>query len=293
MKLLRGKKVRVTKLDGCGNVVLGPDSVVESSGFITLGLTANTFTGTTITQENANGDQCINDVPTPKFINFTVVLTMCGVDPNIVNLMTANPLVYNDAATPEAYGIDITSDAPVDDNGFAIEVWSGTASDACSDAGDLEFGYGLLPFVQGGVIGDQSWENGALNFSVNGAVTKDGNAWGVGPYDVEIDDSGADSPLLQPMGTKTHQRIISTFLPPPAGEGPRALGVPATGADSSTTNPATLVPTNSYAPADVADLIANPITATPTTAWVSGKYLKLRDGSKAHWDGTAWVAGAA
>lgn len=291
MKLLRGQKIRVTKLDGCGNVVLGPDSVVETEGFITLGLTANTFEGTTITQELANGKRCINDVPTPVFQDFTVQLTLCGVDPNLYNLMTANPLVYNDAPTPEAYGIDITSDAPVDKAGFAIEVWSGTADDACSVDGDVSFGYAILPFVKGGVAGDQSWENSALNFTINGAKTKDGNSWGVGPYDVEIDNTGAESPLLQPLGTKTHQRIIPTFMPPPAGEGVRALGVEATGATAGI--PATLTPANSYAPLDLAEAQAGGFTATPSTAWTAGQYVKTRSGDKIHWDGDSWEAGPA
>jgi hypothetical protein len=34
-------------------------------------------------------------------------------------------------------------------------------------------------------------------------------------------------------------------------------------------------------------------TAKPTAAFTEGQYVKLADGSKASWDGTAWVAGAA
>ena len=33
------------------------------------------------------------------------------------------------------------------------------------------------------------------------------------------------------------------------------------------------------------------LTASPTTAWTTGQYVLLRDGSMAHWAGTAWVAG--
>lgn len=293
MKLLRAKMIRVTKLDGCGKPVLGPDSVVTSTGLITLGLTANTFQGTAITQENANGDRCIDDTPAPKFVNWTVALTLCGVDPNLINLLTGNPLVYNDAATPEAYGIDIVSNVDVDTIGFAIEVWSGTPTDACTDEG-LTYGYAIVPFVKGGVIGDQSWENGAINASVTGGQSKDGSQWGVGPYDVELDDSEAESPLLQPIGTKTHERIIPTNLAPPVeAAGATALGVPATTATQVAGTKATLTPTNSYAPLNLAGAIAEPLVASPTSAWTAGSYALMRDGSKIHWSGTAWVAGAA
>lgn len=292
MKLLRGKMIRVTKLDGCGNPMLGPDSVVTTKGFITLGLTSNTFTGTAVTQELADGTRCINDVPTPVFESFTVALTMCGVDPNLVNLMTANPLVYDDAATPEAYGIDITSDAPVDSVGFAIEIWSGTADgDACEGDTNLAYGYALLPFIKGGVIADQSWENGAINFSVNGALTKDGSQWGVGPYDVELDGvtTGAEGPLIKPIGTKTHQRIIPVYMPPPIPvAGATALGVPATTAVQGA--PATLTPTNSYPPLNLAAAIAQPLVASPTTNWTTGNYVLTRSGQRIRWNGTAWVA---
>ena len=35
------------------------------------------------------------------------------------------------------------------------------------------------------------------------------------------------------------------------------------------------------------------ITASPATAWVTPNHVVLGDASKAHWNGTAWVAGQA
>lgn len=294
LKLLRGKMIRVTKLDGCGKPLLGPDSVVTSEGFITLGLTANTFQATAVTQDLANGKQCINDTPAPTFVNWTIALTMCGVDPNIISLMTGNPLVYNDAATPEAYGIDIESNIDVDASGFAIEVWSGTPSDECSDDGEVTYGYAIVPFVKGGIIGDQSWENGAINAQVTGAQSKDGSQWGVGPFDVELDNAGDPSPLLSPLSTKNHERIIPTNLAPPvAAEGATALGVQAATATQVAGTKATLSPTNSYAPLNLAEALAWPLAASPTTAWTTGSYVLMRDGSKIHRSATTWVAGPA
>jgi hypothetical protein len=45
------------------------------------------------------------------------------------------------------------------------------------------------------------------------------------------------------------------------------------------------------APANLAAMTS--ITANPVTAWPVGSYVKLGDGSSAHWDGAAWVAGIA
>jgi hypothetical protein len=46
--LVRGRRIRVTKTDACGDPVLGPTSVVVSEGFISVGLTANQEEGETI-----------------------------------------------------------------------------------------------------------------------------------------------------------------------------------------------------------------------------------------------------
>jgi hypothetical protein len=77
--------------------------------------------------------------------------------------------------------------------------------------------------------------------------------------------------------------------PPSPSNEPIALGIPATGATAGT--PGSPTPANSYAPASFATI--GSLTASPTTAWTSGQHIVLRDGSTAHWSGTAWVAGTA
>ena len=34
------------------------------------------------------------------------------------------------------------------------------------------------------------------------------------------------------------------------------------------------------------------VTASPATAWTTGQFILLADGTKAHWNGTAWATGA-
>lgn len=291
-KLVRGKAIRVTKLDGCGSPVLGPDSQVATDGTITTGLTAVNQEGETITQTNANGENCVLDQPTPKFQNWTVSVQMCGVDPELFTLMTGQPVVFD--ADDNPIGFDVESSLDVDLLGFALEMWTGVNVDACDSSVGVTYGYMVVPFLKGGTIGDLAVENAAINFTVNGATSKDGAQWGSGPYDVQLDETSEPGPLMTPLSNKNHMRMIEVGVAPPENtDGAEALGVPATGANVTSTTKATLTPANSYAPADFADLTANPITATPLTAWTAGKYLLLRDGSKAHWNATAWVAGAA
>src|SRR5690348_1604252 len=93
--LVRGRAIRVTKLDGCGRVTPGPNSVIASEGFISVGLTANTEAGTAISVTNAAGNVCILDEPQPKFTGYTVEVAFCGVDPELVSMMTGNPTVLD------------------------------------------------------------------------------------------------------------------------------------------------------------------------------------------------------
>lgn len=289
--LIRGRVMRITRLDGCGNPVPGPDSVVVTDGFISVALTANTEEGTAISVENANGQICVSDTPAPRFTGYGVAVSLCGVSPNVINLLTNQPLVYDGSVTPEAVGFRVSTGVNLDDSGFAIELWSGVPTEACDPGSGQAYGYVLIPFVKGGVLGDFTIENAAVNFQITGAQSKDGTGWGVGPFNV-VKDGTDDSPLLTPMGTKDHLNVeLTTVAPPTADCDPVALGVPATGATAGL--PATLTPANSYAPADFAELTAEPLEASPLTAWTTGQYLLLRDGSHAYWDGTDWVAGEA
>lgn len=286
--ILRGRRLRATRLDGCGNPVLGPDSVVVTKGFISVALTANNTEGEEINVTNANGDVCVLDTPCPKLQNYSVEITFCDVNPALVNLMSGQPLVLNGTDT---VGFRMNSEIDACASGFALELWTGVASEACAPGAGQSYGYLLLPFLQGGVLGDFTVENAAINFVLTGAVTKKGSGWGVGPFDVVM-NAGIPSPLATAITSGDHLHVEKTTVAPPADDcDPQALGTLATGATAGT--PGTYTPANSYGPLNLAELTASGITASPATAWTAGQYIVLRDGSYAHWGGAAWVAGIA
>jgi hypothetical protein len=286
--LVRGRMLRVTKLDGCGRVALGPASVVTTEGFISVGLTPNNEEGETISVTNAAGKVCILDEPSPTFTGYSVEVAFCGVNPELFSLMTGQPVVMNAAGT-EVVGLGVDSDVNVSKFGFAMEMWSNVPVAACDETGSASYGYFLLPFVKGGTLGGVTVENGAINFTLTGARTKDGNEWGVGPYDVVRDEAGDAGPLNEALTSKRHLHLeVTTVEPPEAEDGAQELGTEATGATAGT--PGTLTPANSYA-VNLADLVG--VTATPNTAWTTGQRIVLSDGTTAHWTGTAWAAGAA
>jgi len=206
--LIRGRAIRVTRLDGCGNPVLGPDSVVVSDGFITVGLTANNDEGTEISVQNAAGKTCIQDTPAPKFVNYSIQVEFCGVDPDLVSLMTGQPKVLD--GDENAVGFRVNSGIDADDSGFAMEMWSNVPATACEPGQTAAFGYFLVPFLKGGTLGDFTIGNDAVNFTLAGANSKDGNHWGVGPYDV-VDSAGNEIQRVTITGSPTGGTFTITY----------------------------------------------------------------------------------
>jgi hypothetical protein len=287
--ILRGRRLRATRLDGCGTPVLGPDSTVVTKGFISVALTANNEEGEEINVTNANGEVCVLDTPVPKLKNYSVEITFCDVNPALLNLMSGQPLVLNGTDT---VGFRVNSDVDTAASGFGLELWTGVASETCEVGSGTAYGYLLLPFLQGGTLGDFTVENAAINFTLTGATTKKGSGWGVGPYDVVM-DSGTPGPLATAINSGDHLHLERTTVAPPEADcDPQPLGVEATGFTAGT--PGTSTPANSYPPASAAELIAEgPLLPPATPAWTTGQYIVLRDGSTAYWDGDQWVAGIA
>jgi len=295
--LVRGRIMRVTRVDGCCAPAYGPDNMVVTDGFVSIALTANMNDAEEITVVNANGKTCVRDPGCSEFLGYGVEITFCEVSPCLFSIVTGQPVVLNGAG--DVIGFRMNSSVSVCDAGFALEVWMGVPGVACS--GDVgAFGYLLLPCLQGGVIGDFTIENAAITFTVTGASTKDGNGWGTGPYDVIGDDTGAAGPLPDPLDGDDHLYAVFTTVPPPdATDGCEELvppvGAPnATGATAGT--PGVWTPAGSVHPADAAGATSTGVVANPNTAWTTGQYVQGTTPGAAgqmHWDGTAWVAGMA
>jgi hypothetical protein len=103
IKPIRGKRMRLTRLDECGTPVVGPASTLVSKGFISLGLSPQYEDGETITQANAQGDFDINEPADPWLTRVDVEGAFIGVHPDVVEMLTGNPVVLD--GTGSAVGI--------------------------------------------------------------------------------------------------------------------------------------------------------------------------------------------
>lgn len=203
-----GKRLRVTETNNQGQSE-GRNQLV-TDGFITVNLTSEIEDGTEIIQRNAAGNLCVNERRPNSFKRFNLEVELCGVNPELLTMMT-NAEPYEDAAGDLA---GFTVPEGEIDKHFAFELWTGLSGVTESeDAG----GYLLLPLTSGGNIGDITIDGeNAINFTVTGAMTKGGNQWGTGPYDVVLTDEGGESALPNAVDPYDHLLLIDTALAPPA-----------------------------------------------------------------------------
>lgn len=211
---VRGSVIRVTRLDSCGNPQPGASAVVVSKRVSSITIDEVTEDGTDIRDRNFGDELCVVDDATTEIIGYTADATLCGVDPDLISMLTGQPVVKN--AAGDVVGFDALSGIDLDGFGFSLEIWSKIAGQACDSSGNRKWGYTIFPFLKGGRLGGFSFENAAVQFTISGAQTKVGNGWGVGPFDVDRDDDGFPAPLHTPLPETAHYRNIVVTLDPPA-----------------------------------------------------------------------------
>lgn len=211
--------VRATLLNSCGAAVTGTCSTVVSNGIISVAMTKEYEDRQEFFVKNGNGDFCVRETNAPvlKWINLEI--TFCNVDPELVNIMSAEPLVADDADSPVNTGYSTQEGSAASAN-FAFETWtriSGTGI-PCTGTNQVEYGYVLFPWVAEGTIGDMTFQNDTVSFILN-ARTKSSSLWGVGPYFVDLSDATAtlnnEIKLLTPILSTQHHRMFLTRKAPP------------------------------------------------------------------------------
>jgi hypothetical protein len=258
LSLVKGRRIRVTKLDSCGRPIYGDDTSVVSKGFISVAFTANTTESDEINVTNAAGEVCVYEAAVTSLVGYGIEIAFCEVDPELFSLVTGQPVVLAaDGST--VIGFDVDTKITLDNSNFALEVWAGSpAGDACSTAGaEGSYGYLLLPFLTGGILGDFTVENGAVTFTLTGANTKEGNSWGVGPYDVMLGGGATPTPgpMTSPVSSSTALRtMIVDVAPPEAACGARPVQDPSLSALTA------VVPVEGTDPMEVALTVTPPGT---------------------------------
>ncbi len=212
--LVRGRRIRATRVNAAGQPVIGDGNAVVTQGLITISYTTNTEEGEAIAVPDFTGAVCINDPAVPTFNGHSVEIEFCKVDFALVGLLTGQEIILD--ASGAIIGISESTNVNLQAVNFALELWTGVSADFAPAAQSQGIsGYVLTPFLGGGVIGDLTVENDAVTFTVTGMSTKNGNGWGAGPYNVEL-VAGVPAPLSTPLKLNDHRRIQTVEVAPPA-----------------------------------------------------------------------------
>ncbi len=205
LKSLKGRVMRLTRVDSCGAPIVGACSSIVTDGFITVEYAPEVEAGEEFTSKNAWGDFCVSekDADRTKWVNVT--LSMCEVDPDVLDLVGGgNPITDGTDTIGASFGQNNNTEA------FAIEVWTKQAGGAC-DGGNPEWGYFVVPFATNGSLdGSVTIENGTLTVGLKGEGQPATADWGVNPY--------GDNPLLAAAGFPTGDlwAVVRTTVQPPA-----------------------------------------------------------------------------
>lgn len=213
----QGRRLRVTKIDACGNPIDDDCAQVVSGGFVQVSVSSETITGTSIQPLNAAGELCYRLRAPDVFTGHNLSIEFCEVDPSLMAMVTnANQVVdWND----DIVGFQtVEGSSPTN---YALEVWMGVPGVDCPEesANPVDsLGYVLFPFIIPGALGDFTIANDAINFTVAG-YTKGSGGWGVGPYDVVAQDAiNTAGPLIDPVPSDVHAHLQWTSVPAPDAE---------------------------------------------------------------------------
>lgn len=211
-------RVRATLLDGCGTFVDSTTSFVSTKGIIEVQIAKDYEARQEFFQKNGDGQFCVTETSPPLLKWITVTLKFCKVDPELVNILSAEPIVLDDATTAKSVGFRVREGSAAASS-FAFEGWTRLAGQNVCSGGTTQYGYFLLPWVIEGTISDMTFGNDAVSFDLVGR-TRSASPWSTGPYNVVLSQAtataGVPMPLLTAISDTDHMHMQMTTLGPPA-----------------------------------------------------------------------------
>jgi hypothetical protein len=147
-------------------------------GFTQISVTPEYEEGEEFLTKKANGEPCVNEKD-PNFLKRVgLEITFCSIDPDVIVLLTGERLIVTGGpatGTGVAFGEGLLL------NRFSLEVWQPLSGQVCSTSGAQQFAYWAFPNVGNAMVGDWTYENGPMEFTVSGDTKKAAEAWGRGP----------------------------------------------------------------------------------------------------------------
>lgn len=211
---IRGRRLRVTRVNALGYPVPGECSTISTGGFVSIEMQAEIEEGEETTVRTAGGELCISEKGADQLKWINVTIEFCNVDPDLFSMINPTWTKLLDR-NGETIGWEESHEYSID-QGFGVEIWSDVTGYTPTDpTAQGAWVYYLLPWVVGGTLGDITVENGAVSFTVTGR-SKQGSPWAKGPYDVMANaPDGLPGPMITAFNPKAPRRIFLTTVRPP------------------------------------------------------------------------------
>lgn len=221
-----GDTMRVTRLlaDGSVPTVGTTNAVMVTKGFVNITASANTADGQSKTCTRADG-QVEEDTAPTSLTSYGVDIGFCSWIPEILDIIS-NATVY---PSPDGANLGVILKAGAMTKLFALEWWTMTRTPGV-------YAYTVLPLVRSGIATPGELSPTSSDYwtpPVTGIVTRSGNRWGVGPYNVQYDNETppVEVPLLTALDPDTDPWLsfptalappdpTTTFIPMPDPAGP-------------------------------------------------------------------------
>jgi hypothetical protein len=204
LKSIKGKTVRLTRLDECGNVVTDSCTTVVSDCFVSVTLSGEFEAGDEYVQKNAWGELCVNSKDPDVLKRVNVSIEFAELNPDALDILTnANPVISGGDTIGASYGTDPNYSS------FALEVWTKRTGVDCTVGSSREWGYFVIPWVRNGKIdGDIAIQNGVLTLTIMGEGFPAPASWDDGPY--------AQNPFIEDFPAGDVFGMVVTDVQPPA-----------------------------------------------------------------------------
>lgn len=220
--VVKGLKLRATKVNNCGLPQSGPANYVVTDGYVSATVSPVFQEAEELEQRNAEGRVCVLDRTPPerKYYNLTFVL--CQVNTCLISLFSS----WAQELDWEGNAVGFRDQRRVEsDFGVALELWTGgraandcpapTDDDVFASTGTgRDYGY-FLTFGTEFVLGDIEIGAQVSTFTLTG-ISFPAPQWGRGPWNV-VPTDGANTPgrLLTPVGEDEQLIVLRTPVPPP------------------------------------------------------------------------------
>lgn len=199
LRPVKGRAIRLTRLDPCGDLFESGCNTVVTECFASVAITPVYDPGEQYASRDIWGNLVIADADPEQAMRATVAITLAEASPDTLSILAGQAPVLS-----EGVAIGTTLGTARNWQAFALEVWTAALGEGCG-----QWGYFALPYVRNGrPDGTITLQNGTVAFSATATAFPATAAWGDGPY--------GDDPFVVPFPVGEIYGMVVTSVPPPA-----------------------------------------------------------------------------